>query len=241
MTWEQGALLAVLAGTLAIFVWDRWHFDIVAVAALMTCVLTGIITPDAALAGFSSPAAVAVAMVLVITQTLARSGLVDDAARRCTDMAKTPAAQIGAICAFAALLSAFMNNVGALVLMMPLALSTARRNGYPPGLILMPLSFATMLGGMCTLIGTPPNLLISGFREQATGQRFLMFDFLPVGLAVTVAGLAYLALAGWRLLPRRPCCSACRYRAFPGQRLRDRGADPARLALGGTEGRPAGG
>jgi di/tricarboxylate transporter len=204
MTWEQGALLAVLAGTLAIFVLDRWRFDIVAVAALMTCVLTGIIKPDAALAGFSSPAAVTVAMVLVITQTLARSGLVDDAARRCTDMAKTPAAQIGAICAFAALLSAFMNNVGALVLMMPLAFSTARRNGYSPGLILMPLSFATMLGGMCTLIGTPPNLLIAGFREQATGQRFLMFDFLPVGLAVTVAGLAYLALAGWRLLPRDP-------------------------------------
>ena len=202
MTWEQGALLAVLAGTLAIFVLDRWRFDIVAVAALMICVLTGIIRPDAAFAGFSSPAVVTVAMVLVITQTLARSGLVDDAARRCTDMAKTPAAQIGAICAFAALLSAFMNNVGALALMMPLALSTARRNGYPPGLILMPLSFATMLGGMCTLIGTPPNLLISSFREQATGQRFLMFDFLPVGLAVTAAGLAYLTLAGWRLLPR---------------------------------------
>jgi di/tricarboxylate transporter len=202
MTWEQGALLAVLAATLAIFVIDRWRFDIVAVAALMICVLTGVIRADAAFAGFSSPAVVTVAMVLVITQTLARSGLVDDAARRCTDMAKTPAAQIGAICAFAAVLSAFMNNVGALALMMPLALSTARRNGYPPGLMLMPLSFATMLGGMCTLIGTPPNLLISGFREQATGQRFLMFDFSPVGVAVAVAGVAYLGFAGWRLLPR---------------------------------------
>lgn len=202
MTWEQGALLAVLAGSLGLFVLDRWRFDIVAVAALMICVLGGIIRPDAAFVGFSNPAVVTVAMVLVITQTLARSGLVDDAARRCTDMAKTPTAQIGAICAFAALLSAFMNNVGALALMMPLAISTARRNGYSPGLILMPLSFATMLGGMCTLIGTPPNLLISSFREQATGHRFLMFDFLPVGLAVTAAGLAYLTFAGWRLLPR---------------------------------------
>ncbi|HYI68583.1 MAG TPA: SLC13 family permease [Skermanella sp.] len=202
MTWEQGALLAVLAGSLGLFVLDRWRFDIVAVAALMICVLAGIIRPDAAFAGFSNPAVVTVAMVLVITQTLARSGLVDDVARRCTDMAKTPTAQIGAICAFAALLSAFMNNVGALALMMPLAISTARRNGYSPGLILMPLSFATMLGGMCTLIGTPPNLLISSFREQATGHRFLMFDFLPVGLAVTAAGLVYLTFAGWRLLPR---------------------------------------
>ena len=202
MTWEQGALLAVLAGSLGIFVLDRWRFDIVAVAALIICVLAGIIRPYAAFAGFSNPAVVTVAMVLVITQTLARSGIVDDAARRCTDMAKTPTAQIGALCAFAALLSAFMNNVGALALMMPLAISTARRNGYSPGLILMPLSFATMLGGMCTLIGTPPNLLISSFREQATGHRFLMFDFLPVGLAVTAAGLAYLTFAGWRLLPR---------------------------------------
>jgi di/tricarboxylate transporter len=202
MTWEQGALLAVLAGSLGLFVLDRWRFDIVAVAALMICVLAGIIRPDAAFAGFSNPAVATVAMVLVITQTLARSGIVDDAARRCTDMAKTPTAQIGAICAFAALLSAFMNNVGALALMMPLAISTARRNGYSPGLILMPLSFATMLGGMCTLIGTPPNLLISSFREQATGHRFLMFDFLPVGLAVTAAGLVYLTFAGWRLLPR---------------------------------------
>ncbi|GEO42075.1 SLC13 family permease [Skermanella aerolata] len=202
MTWEQGALLAVLAGSLGLFVLDRWRFDIVAVAALMICVLVGIIRPDAAFAGFSNPAVVTVAMVLVITQTLARSGIVDDAARRCTDMAKTPTAQIGALCAFAALLSAFMNNVGALALMMPLAISTARRNGYSPGLILMPLSFATMLGGMCTLIGTPPNLLISNFREQATGNRFLMFDFLPVGLAITAAGLTYLTFAGWRLLPR---------------------------------------
>ncbi len=202
MTWEQGALLAVLAGSLGLFVLDRWRFDIVAVVALMICVLAGIIRPDAAFAGFSNPAVVTVAMVLVITQTLARSGIVDDAARRCTDMAKTPTAQIGAICAFAALLSAFMNNVGALALMMPLAISTARRNGYSPGLILMPLSFATMLGGMCTLIGTPPNLLISSFREQATGHRFLMFDFLPVGLAITAAGLVYLTFAGWRLLPR---------------------------------------
>jgi di/tricarboxylate transporter len=202
MIWEQGALLAVLAGSLGIFVLDRWRFDIVAVAALMISVVAGIIKPDAAFAGFSSPAVVTVAMVLVITQTLARSGIVDDAARRCTDMAKTPTAQIGALCAFAALLSAFMNNVGALALMMPLAISTARRSGYSPGLILMPLSFATMLGGMCTLIGTPPNLLISSFREQATGHRFLMFDFLPVGLAVTAAGLAYLTFAGWRLLPR---------------------------------------
>jgi di/tricarboxylate transporter len=100
-----------------------------------------------------------------------------------------------------ALLSGFMNNVGALALLMPVALSTARRHGYSPGLLLMPLSFSTLLGGTTTLIGTPPNLLISAFRAEATGERFLLFDFAPTGLAVTLAGIAYLLLVGWRLLP----------------------------------------
>jgi di/tricarboxylate transporter len=100
-----------------------------------------------------------------------------------------------------ALLSGFMNNVGALALLMPVALSTARRHGYSPGLLLMPLSFATLLGGMMTLIGTPPNLLISAFRAEATGERFLLFDFAPTGLALSAAGIAYLLLIGWRFLP----------------------------------------
>ena len=102
-----------------------------------------------------------------------------------------------------AVLSGFMNNVGALALLMPVALSTARRHSYSPGLLLMPLSFATLLGGMTTLIGTPPNLLISAFRAEATGQRFLLFDFAPTGLALSTAGVAYLLLLGWRLLPAR--------------------------------------
>ena len=122
-----------------------------------------------------------------------------------------------------------MNNVGALALLMPVALSTARRHGYAPGFLLMPLSFATLLGGMTTLIGTPPNLLISAFRAEATGQRFLLFDFAPTGLALSV---------GRHRLPAADrLAAAARRRSaggpaghLRGQGLRHRGAHPAVVA-----------
>ena len=201
MTWHQGALLAVLACTLLVFVWDRWRYDVVAVASLMACVLLGLIGPDAAFAGFSNPAVITVATVLIISRALGRTGAIDALAGRLIDAGGSPLAHLAAFCVLGALLSAFMNNVGALALLLPVALSTARRHGYAPGLLLMPLSFATLLGGMTTLIGTPPNLLISAFRVEATGSRFLLFDFAPVGLALSAAGIAYLLLVGRRFLP----------------------------------------
>jgi di/tricarboxylate transporter len=203
MTWQQGALLAVLACTLAVFIWDRWRYDVVAIGSLMACVLLGLIGPDAAFAGFSNPAVITVAAVLVISRALGRSGAIDALAGRLIDAGGSPFAHLAAFCVLGALLSGFMNNVAALALLLPLALSTARRHGYAPGLLLMPLSFATLLGGMTTLIGTPPNLLISGFRAEATGARFLLFDFAPTGLALSVAGIAYLLLIGRRFLPAK--------------------------------------
>ena len=190
MTWEQAAILVVLAGTLAVFVWDRWRYDVVAMTSLMACVLLGLIDPEAAFAGFSNPAVITVAAVLVISRALARSGAIDALAGRLIGASSAPFAHLASLSVLGAALSGFMNNVGALALLMPVALSTARRHGYAPGLLLMPLSFATLLGGMTTLIGTPPNLLISAFRAEATGQRFLLFDFAPTGLALSVAGIA---------------------------------------------------
>ena len=204
MTWQQGMLLTVLACTLAVFVWDRWRYDVVAMTGLMVCLLLGLIGPEAAFAGFSNPAVITVAAVLVISRALARSGAVDALAGRLLGASGTPFHHLVSFCVLGALLSGFMNNVGALALLMPVALSTARRHGYPPGLLLMPLSFATLLGGMTTLIGTPPNLLIAAFRAEATGARFLLFDFAPTGLALSVAGIAYLLLVGWRFLPATP-------------------------------------
>ncbi|HEX5078871.1 MAG TPA: SLC13 family permease [Geminicoccaceae bacterium] len=201
MTWEQGTILVVLAGTLAVFVWDRWRYDLVAMTSLMVCVLVGLVGPDQAFVGFSNPAVITVAAVLVISRALGRSGAIDALAARLIGVRSARFAHLASFCVLGALLSAFMNNVGALALLLPVALSTARRHGYAPALLLMPLSFATLLGGMTTLIGTPPNLLIAGFRAQATGERFLLFDFAPTGLAVSVAGIAYLLLVGWRFLP----------------------------------------
>jgi di/tricarboxylate transporter len=203
MTWQQGAILAVLACTLAVFVWDRWRYDVVALASLMACVVLGLIGPDAAFAGFSNPAVITVAAVLVISRALGRTGAIDALAGRLIDAGGSPLAHLATFCVLGALLSGFMNNVAALALLLPVALSTARRHGYAPGLLLMPLSFATLLGGMITLIGTPPNLLISAFRAEATGARFLLFDFAPTGLALSAAGIAYLLLLGRRFLPDR--------------------------------------
>jgi di/tricarboxylate transporter len=176
---------------------------VVALTSLMACVVLGLIGPDAAFAGFSNPAVITVAAVLVISRALARSGAVDALAGKLIRASGSQVAHLVSFCVFGALLSGFMNNVGALALLLPVALSTARRHGYSPGFLLMPISFATLLGGMITLIGTPPNLLISDFRAEATGERFLLFDFAPTGLALTAAGLAYLLLLGWRFLRAR--------------------------------------
>ena len=190
--------MAVLGGTLAVFVWDRWRYDVVAIASLMVAVLLGLVPPESAFSGFSNPAVITVAAVLVISRALARSGAVDALAGRLIDAASSRFYHLASFCLLGAPLSAFMNNVGALALLMPVAMSAARRHGYSPALLLMPLSFATLLGGMITLIGTPPNLLISAFRAEATGERFLLFDFAPTGLALSAAGIAYLLSVGWR-------------------------------------------
>lgn len=201
MSFGQAALLLILPAMLVAFMLDRWRHDVVAVGGLLACVLAGAVAPEAAFAGFGHPAVVTVAAVVVITRSLARTGVVDALFGRLIDRAEGDGAQVALLCGVGAAVSAFMNNVGALALTMPLALSAARRRGWPAGRLLMPLSYATLLGGMVTLIGTPPNLLVSGYREQATGERFLMFDFLYTGLPLALLGVAYLALLGWRLLP----------------------------------------
>lgn len=201
MTWQQGAILAVLACTLAAFVWDRWRYDVVAITSLIVGVLLGLIEPERAFAGFSNPAVITVAAVLVISRALARSGAIEALVGRLIGASGSHLVHLASFCVLGALLSGFMNNVGALALLLPVAMSAARRHGYAPGLLLMPLSFATLLGGMITLIGTPPNLLISTFRAEAAGEPFLLFDFAPTGLALSAAGLAYLLLVGWRFLP----------------------------------------
>ena len=202
MTFDQAAILVVLAVALALFISERVRYDLVALGALLVSVLLGLVEPGMAFAGFANDAVITVAAVLVMSQALARSGAVDAVTAPLLRVATHPVALMTGLCVIGALLSSFMNNVGALALLMPLAIAGARKGGYSASLLLMPLSFATLLGGTTTLIGTPPNLLAADLAERLRGEPFTMFEFAPVGAAITVAGIAFIVTVGWRMLPR---------------------------------------
>lgn len=202
MAADQIFLLVLLAALLVLFAWGRWRYDVVAFVALVVATLAGTVPTDAMFAGLGHPATVTVALVLVISRGLRNSGAVALIARNVLVPLPAPARQVGLFAGVGAFLSTVMNNVGALALVMPAALQSAGKAGHPPSRILMPLSFATMLGGMVTLIGTPPNIIVAAFRGDVVGTPFGMFDFTPVGATVAVAGVLFLSLVGWRLLPK---------------------------------------
>lgn len=204
MTHDQIAIMTIIAASIGMFLWGRWRHDMVAVGALVSCVLAGLVAPQEAFAGFGHPAVVTVACVLVLSRGLQLSGAVDALTRAVLPAGAGPTLSIAALAALAAVLSGFMNNVGALALLMPVAIQVAGRLGLPPGQVLMPLAFGSILGGTTTLIGTPPNLIIAGFRAaQPDMDGFGMFDFTMVGLPLTLVGVAFIALVGWRLVPAR--------------------------------------
>lgn len=203
MTTDQALILTILLATVGMFLWGRWRHDMVALGALLACVIAGLIEPDIAFSGFGHPAVITVACVLVLSRGLQTSGAVDALARKLLPRDAGPTLSLAALVGLGAALSGFMNNVGALALLMPIAIQLAQRLEVPPGRVLMPLSFGTILGGMTTMIGTPPNLIVSGFRNQTNGSGFGMFDFTSVGLAVATAGVIFIVLAGWRLVPMR--------------------------------------
>lgn len=203
MTQDQAVILTILATTVVMFLWGRWRHDMVALGALLACVLTGLVAGERAFAGFGHPAVITVACVLILSYGLQRTGAVDALAQRLLPSGTGPMLTIAALAGLGAVLSAFMNNVGAMALLMPIAIQVARKHALPPGKTLMPLAFGTILGGMTTLIGTPPNLIVSGFRAEAGGDSFGMFDFSPVGLAVAVTGVLFVTLLGRFLVPSR--------------------------------------
>ena len=200
---EQLLILGILVATVAGFLWGRWRHDMVALAALLACVFAGLVPSADAFAGFAHPAVITVACVLILSHGLQTSGAVDALTRHLLPAKAGPTLTIFSLTALAALLSAFMNNVGALALLMPVALQIAGRLGLTPGKVLMPLAFGSILGGTTTLIGTPPNLVVSGLRAEAGLGSFGMFDFTPVGLAIAGLGVCFIGLAGWRLVPAR--------------------------------------
>jgi di/tricarboxylate transporter len=200
---QEIIVFIVLALTLVLFIWGRWRYDVVAMLALLAVTITGIIPGEEVFAGFGHPAVITVAAVLVVSRGLRNSGVVDLLAKPLFRVGERPSVQIGALSSLVATLSAFMNNVGALALLLPVAIRLARKNGRSPSLLLMPLAFGSLLGGLITLIGTPPNIIIATFRTETGAEPFRMFDFAPVGLGVAIAGLLFITLIGWRLVPQR--------------------------------------
>ncbi len=201
MTADQGILFALIGLIFVFLIWGRFRYDLVAFAALIVAYAAGVVPAAQVFAGFGHPAVVIIAMVLIVSRGLSRSGAVELLARRVIDASRGLQAHIGIMAGIAAALSSLMNNVAALALLMPVDLQAARRAKRSPALTLMPLSFASILGGMVTLIGTPPNIVIATFREDALGVPYRMFDFAPVGAVVALAGIAFVAAFGWRLIP----------------------------------------
>lgn len=208
MTTDQIILFSLFGAVFGMLLWGRFRYDIIAFSALMLGVVLGVVPSADAFSGFGHPATLVVALVLVVSAGLVRSGAVFLITRTLVDASRSLGAHITLMGAIGGVLSAFMNNVAALALLMPVDIQTARKAGRSPGLSLMPLSFATILGGMVTLIGTPPNIIIASIREDSLGEPFRMFDFAPVGGVAAIAGLAFVALVGWRLIPARADATA---------------------------------
>ncbi|QYE33480.1 MULTISPECIES: SLC13 family permease [Sphingosinicellaceae] len=193
----------ILVFALAMFVSEKVRHDLVALLALFACLFAGLTTPEKALAGFADPAVISVAAVLVVGRAVELSGIAAAVARNIVPATAGFAVRLSTLLLVGAALSAFMNNIAALVITMPIATEIARQSKRAPAATLMPLAFATIHGGMTTLIGTPANLILSSVRETELGAPFGFFQMAPVGGAVAVAGLIYLGLIGWRLLPIR--------------------------------------
>ncbi len=201
LTNDQLILFSLLLCVFVLLVWGRWRYDVVAFVALLAALLTGVVPADQAFSGFGHPATVIIALVLIVSRGLSNSGAIELLARTVVDSSRRLAAHIGIMSVLAAGLSAVMNNVAALALLMPLDLQAADKAKRSRSLSLMPLSFASILGGMITLIGTPPNIIVAEFRGVELGEPFRMFDFAPVGLACATVGILFVTLIGWRLLP----------------------------------------
>jgi len=242
MSTDQYAICLIIITTFILFVWGRWRYDIVSIVALFTLVLVDKILggkssqliedPSQAFLGFGHPAVVTVAAVLIISRALQNSGVVDLIARSVKPFTNNKITHISSLSGVIAILSAFMNNVGALALMLPVTLKTAWEQKRSPSILLMPIAFASILGGMITMIGTPPNIIIASLRKEQQQQilskaiadtnsqaatylenlnivkesyepaAFGLFDFTPVGGIIALLGVCFVAMVGWRLVPK---------------------------------------
>lgn len=201
MTLQQGLAFGLITLTIGAFIWGRFRYDLVAVVALVAGLAIGIIPAEAAFDGFKNDVTVIIACALIVSAAFARSGVIELAMRRVMPLLKTERSQVPVLTGAVTLLSMATKNVGALAIMMPVALQVARQTKSSPSRLLMPMAFGAMAGGMVTLVGTAPNIIVAEVRQSIVGEPFAMFDYAPVGLALTLIALAFLAF-GYRLLPR---------------------------------------
>jgi len=202
VTTDQIILFSILGLVFTFLIWGRWRYDLVAFSALMLALIMGVVPIENAFAGFGHPATVVIALVLVISRGLSNSGVIEYLANKVIDATRPLFFHIGIMASVSASLSAVMNNVAALALLMPVDLQAAKKAKRSPALTLMPLAFASILGGMVTLIGTPPNIIIAAFRGKSLGEPYHMFDFAPVGGICALVGVLFIAFIGWRLIPK---------------------------------------
>ena len=202
MTLDQTLLILIFVFLFGFLLWGKLRYDLVAFTSLVTGVLVGVVPYENAFDGFGHPATIIVALVLIVSKGLINSGAIYFIGQKISQFGKSIWKHISVIGLIGAILSAFINNVAALALLMPIDINKARNSNWTPKATLMPLSFATILGGMATLIGTPPNIIISGIRHEYSGETFKMFDFLPVGGITALTGLIFISFIGWRLIPK---------------------------------------
>jgi di/tricarboxylate transporter len=201
VTLQQGLAFGLVGLTIGAFIWGRFRYDLVAVLALVAGLMIGIIPAEGAFDGFKNDVTVIIACALIVSAAFARSGVIELAMRRVMPLLKTERSQVPVLTGAVTLLSMATKNVGALAIMMPVALQVARQTKSSPSRLLMPMAFGAMAGGMVTLVGTAPNIIVAEVRQGIVGEPFAMFDYAPVGLALTLIALAFLAF-GYRLLPR---------------------------------------
>lgn len=201
MTTPQLLSVSLVAVMMAAFLWGRLRYDIVAMLALLAGVAIGIIPAGEAFKGFSDDIVIIVGSALVLSAAVARSRVIERGLSRIMPALGSTQAQVVLLVVSVAVLSAIIKNIGALAMMLPIAYQLARKGGRSPSVFLMPMAFASLLGGIVTLVGTSPNVIVARVRAELGGQPFSMFDFTPVGIVVALAGCAFLAL-GYRLLPK---------------------------------------
>jgi len=201
VTLQQVFSFGIIAATMAMFVWGRLRYDLVALLALLAAIATGIVPADKAFSGFSDDIVIIVACALLVSAAVGRSGVVEDALARIGPYLTTRTIQVAVLVGTVTALSAFVKNIGALAMLMPVAFQLARKTNGSPSIYLMPMAFGSLLGGIVTLVGTSPNIIVARLRGELVGEPFGMFDFTPVGIGLALAGVVFLSFA-WRLLPR---------------------------------------